>query len=453
MDVRCERCRAQYVFDDEQVTPAGLAVQCTNCGHVFRVKKKELVVTVPVRPGEIDGVPLPATAAAPRSGAAAPEPREWRVRQVGGNVLAFRELTTLQKWIVEGKVGRGDMLSSGGDAWQRLGDLEELSSFFEIVDRARGAAVAIEPMAGRTQPMYRASEPAAPPPATAPAAPRPPRARKASAEPATQEEAVGPRRGGARTSLVVALLATGAGAAGYLFAPQLFGKRVEVAPIALEVKSAPPREAAKPAAPPTPTPSPSPSPSPTPTVPAPAPAPQTATAPPTAPAPTTAPTTATPAPAPAIPPAATPAATTAATTAPAPAAAPEPDASARGRATARGPKALLAQAERLRSKGDVSRALELYGRVADEDPRNSAALTGRGLCYLDLSQYPPAAASFEAALAISPDDADALLGLGEAYRSQGRDADALRYYERYLEKHPDGDEAAVARNAIQELKR
>src|SRR5512133_1683231 len=157
MDVRCERCRAQYVFDDEQVTPAGLAVQCTNCGHVFRVKKKELVVTVPVKPGEIEGVPMPATAAAPRPAASPPsEPREWRVRQVGGNVLAFRELTTLQKWIVEGKVGRGDMLSSGGDDWTRLGELEELSSFFEIVDRARGAAAPSEPAAGRTQPMYRA---------------------------------------------------------------------------------------------------------------------------------------------------------------------------------------------------------------------------------------------------------------------------------------------------------
>jgi predicted Zn finger-like uncharacterized protein len=38
MDVRCERCRAQYVFDDDQVTAAGLTVQCTNCAHVFRVK-------------------------------------------------------------------------------------------------------------------------------------------------------------------------------------------------------------------------------------------------------------------------------------------------------------------------------------------------------------------------------------------------------------------------------
>ena len=123
MDVRCERCRAQYVFDDEQVTPSGLTVQCTNCGHVFRVKVKELVVTVPVKPGELDGTPIPATAAAPKAAAApsaeppapvAPSPappaaapaslfphaddklKEWRVRQANGNVFTFKELTTLQ---------------------------------------------------------------------------------------------------------------------------------------------------------------------------------------------------------------------------------------------------------------------------------------------------------------------------------------------------------------------
>jgi tetratricopeptide (TPR) repeat protein len=107
----------------------------------------------------------------------------------------------------------------------------------------------------------------------------------------------------------------------------------------------------------------------------------------------------------------------------------------------------------MREKGDVSGALELYGRVAADDPGNVAALTGRGLCYLDLSQYPPAVASFEAALTASPTHPDALLGLAEAYRWQGRDADAIRYYEKYLSEHPDGEEAAVARNALTDLRR
>lgn len=161
MDVRCERCRAQYVFDDEQVTPAGLTVQCTNCGHVFKVKKKELVVTVPVKPDELEGVPLPATAAAPKpagSGATPPAgatgheerprdpPREWRVRQGSGNIFTFRELTTLQKWIIEQKVSRDDEISLSGDQWKRLGNIAELASFFQVVEAAeRGKAAQAAP--------------------------------------------------------------------------------------------------------------------------------------------------------------------------------------------------------------------------------------------------------------------------------------------------------------------
>jgi len=80
------------------------------------------------------------------------------------------------------------------------------------------------------------------------------------------------------------------------------------------------------------------------------------------------------------------------------------------------------------------------------------ALTGRGLCYLDLGQYHTAEASFQTALAVDPEAADALMGLAETYRSQQRKAEAIAQYERYLRFHPDGDEAAVARNAIASLK-
>jgi hypothetical protein len=119
----------------------------------------------------------------------------------------------------------------------------------------------------------------------------------------------------------------------------------------------------------------------------------------------------------------------------------------------KGPKALLAQAGKLRERGRVEEALDLYGRVADDDPENVAALTGRGLCYLDLERYPPAEASFEAALQVDPDEPEALLGLAETYRWQGKKADAIRYYDRYLAAHPTGEEADVARNALDELRK
>ncbi|HYQ81783.1 MAG TPA: zinc-ribbon domain-containing protein, partial [Anaeromyxobacteraceae bacterium] len=160
MDVRCERCRAQYVFDDAQVTEAGLTVKCSNCGHLFKVKKKALVVTVPLKPGEATeppitakmpvaggtgspaGAPSNAPAVTPMpgttpSGSPLPvEKREWRVRQGNGNVFTFKELTTLQKWIVEKKVSRDDEISLSGDQWKRLGNIAELATFFQVVEAA-----------------------------------------------------------------------------------------------------------------------------------------------------------------------------------------------------------------------------------------------------------------------------------------------------------------------------
>jgi predicted Zn finger-like uncharacterized protein len=66
MDIRCERCRAAYVLDDEQVTAAGVALQCTNCGYLFEVRRKVVFVTTPLRPEQAVGArPLAPPRAAP----------------------------------------------------------------------------------------------------------------------------------------------------------------------------------------------------------------------------------------------------------------------------------------------------------------------------------------------------------------------------------------------------
>jgi predicted Zn finger-like uncharacterized protein len=444
MDVRCERCRAQYVFDDEQVTPSGLTVQCTNCGHVFKVKKKELVVTVPVKPGE-EGAPIPATAAAPRSastavpaaGAGAPRtsspampavqppaallhpeaerPREWRVRQANGNIFTFRELTTLQKWIIEQKVARDDEISLSGDQWKRLGNIAELASFFQVVEaaersRTQAAMPAVTPMPMPAVPVYGVAvqTPLYPPPppggfapAFAPPAPQPdPRVTRSVPilPPPVHEVDLGPeaaarapgRSGRGRLWTLVILLVAAAGAGAWVYGPKLLAgppppPREVAVPITIQVKADPP-----PAPPP--------------------PEPVAEPAPPPPPA-------------------------------------PEPV-----KYTPKGPKALLAQAYRLLEKGDSEAALELFGRVASEDPENVEALTGRGLCYLDLENYAPAEASFAAALQLEPGEADALLGLAETYRYQGKKSEAIAHYEKYLARHPDGEDAEVARNALAELR-
>jgi predicted Zn finger-like uncharacterized protein len=460
MDVRCERCRAHYVFDDDQVTPSGLTVQCTHCGHVFRVKKKELVVTVPVRPEELDRPPLPATAAAPRApgGGGGPAParpddaRVWRVRQASGRIFAFRELTTLQKWVVEEKVGRDDQLSASDDgSWRRLGDLTELAPFFQVVEAAeRGRRpppppppVPLPPVAAPPAPALRPPPPPVPPPA-----------------PVCVEVDLGPEdlapvaKGGRAARFVLALgaLAAVAGGVAYLYGPRLFPRDAPgwVAALGTPVPAAGPSSDAVPSPPAAGDGAASAPDGPDALEPADADEPLAAGALAGAPpglevaapdaeasevaAPVPVPEAAAPAPPP------EPVAVVAGAV---PASAPAPPA----------PGVLVAQATRLRERGEVDRALALYGRALELQPRNVAALTGRGLCYLDLETYPPAEASFEAALRVRPDDADALLGLAETYRWQGKRANAIRYYERYLAAHPAGEEANVAHNALAELRK
>jgi len=124
MDVRCERCKTLYELDDTRVSEAGTTVRCTTCGHVFRVRKKVLLMTEAVGAGgESTAVPPPVV-----------DKPAWRVRSPSGRVIAFRELTSMQKWIVERKFGRDDEISLHGDHWKRLGDIAELQPFFLLLD-------------------------------------------------------------------------------------------------------------------------------------------------------------------------------------------------------------------------------------------------------------------------------------------------------------------------------
>jgi predicted Zn finger-like uncharacterized protein len=518
MDVRCERCRAHYVLEDDRVTEAGLTIRCSGCGYTFRVKRKALFVTVPVGSDEAAGpvtTPVPVPAVTP-----VPEKREWRVRQPNGNVFTCKELTTLQKWIVERKVGRDDEISLSGDQWKRLGDIAELASFFQLVeaaDRARAlpapptltplssppfSGTGSYPIAGRPpapvrpqpQPAFPAPPPSAPPhslphqnappgpggpvprspaasgapgaawetkPAAPLRAPAPEPAWAADGKPPTlvrqgqrREEPL-PAKGGAggKVALVAVVLAiAGGGAAVYFLRPRWLGlsqgpsHRVEEAP-------------------PSPTPAPIVQGNPTPVPAAPALEPPPPLAPPAAPEQSKPPLAAPAAPEPSKPPPSPEAAVVAPKEPASPGAveqppipqAPEAKPGLKNEASkkepgSKRPRVLLARARKLRDRGKPQQALDLYRQADEIEPNNPDILAGQGWCYLDLSQYASAVESFEAALQRVPNHAEALMGLAETYRYEGRNADAVKYYQRYLTAHPAGDDAVAARNAISQLK-
>lgn len=422
MDVRCERCRANYAVHEARVPEAGVKVACTQCGHGFLLRTKVLAVAVPLKAGDGDPT-IPLTDLASPDGAAGPAGEasgrvEWRLRKGSGDVYPFRELSTLQRWIVEHKASRDDEVAMAGQdaAWRRLGDVPELTSFFALVDRA-GRATAARP------------EPPPPEPRDSPGMEDPAWARDPGAPPKRVSRSLAAPSPRPRRRVVwVALLALGllGVAAGTVFLRRK--AEIDVVPEAIVPAPAKPTAARQVEAKP---------PEPAPPEPRPA-------------GPTREPD---PAPAPSVGPVAQAPAGLPVEAVAASASAPKEPARTAPRDEATSAlRTHLAQAREQRDRGRCEEALDLYGRALAIDGRNAAALAGRGACYLDLSRYAQAEAAFEEALETDPRNAEALFGLAETYRYMGRKADAVAVYERFLDVRPNGDDAALARQLIRKLK-
>ncbi len=464
MDVRCERCKTEYEFDDARITEAGVTVKCTTCGHVFKVKKKALVVTVPVKPGEVElSAPAPTTAAGER-------PREWKVRQGSGNVFTFKELTTLQKWIVERKVNRDDEISLTGESWKRLGNIAELASFFQVVEEAQRAA-ALEAQAATNSGVFAAplgrpptqtgtpavhGTPAPPrtltqpgvvpvsPPQRTPTSPSFPtepqqvgRMSKAGPEPAfakgrltrsaitpppPPEDERPPSRGFGKL-LVGLFLLMALGAAGYFgyfnwWLPQEQKRaafdRAEAERREREAREKPAGgvEAAEKAA-----------------------AEKVA------------------------------AEKAAAEKAAADKLAAEKAAAEKAKPDAGAAAVKVAKAEpvrdfdwymdrgdHLRERDQASAALDAYGKASDLQPTRAEPMAGKGLALLDLGNVAAAEAALKQSLKLNARYGVAIIGLAEMYRSQGKKDLAIEFYEKYLDTVPNGAEAPAARAALKKLK-
>ncbi|MCG5053977.1 MAG: zinc-ribbon domain-containing protein [Myxococcales bacterium] len=432
MDVRCERCATEYELDDDAVPAGGCPVQCATCGHTFTVSR------------------VPAAAMAE---AALPSPpaAEWLLETSDGRLHRFRNLTSLQKWIIERKVTREDKISRTGQAWRRLGEIVELAPFFDVVDeadraRAARATVDAQSLKSEAERARRIGSPrpspaavaslsaelpdrgatAAPAPHKAPPAPRkPPPAPELEAldrwsaggdtptmtaeeEPST---AVVPVR---RTGILVfasLVVAAGIGAVVWLKGPGVLAPKSPAPPpagttastLALPQTLDRPPEAARPAPP---------RPAPPPAVAAPPSAPPVAVVPPPA---------------------------------------PRADEGAGAIAEPTHYEPLVAAADRLLENGAPDRAFRLYDKALKQKPQGAEALAGLGYVMLDKSRPKPALGFFERALAEAPSYGPALFGMGEALRAEGRVDQAIEMYRRYLQVNAAGEDAPAARRQLQVL--
>ena len=106
MDVTCERCGAEYEFDETLLSGRGTSVKCTNCGHVFKV--------YPKAQAEADRVTS-----------------SWRLKLEGGSIDTIDSLRELQRRIGSGELTPESEIARGEEGWKRLGSIPELETFFQ----------------------------------------------------------------------------------------------------------------------------------------------------------------------------------------------------------------------------------------------------------------------------------------------------------------------------------
>jgi predicted Zn finger-like uncharacterized protein len=430
MDVRCDRCQTEYELDDASVTESGASVQCTTCGHTFVVGRgKSVRMPAPVPPPDRSVTPTPST----------PTP-SWMLATEEGKTHRFRDSQTLQKWVVERRVTRADRVCPPGGTWRRLGDVDELRPFFDVVaqaDRAAAAARGVRPTRPETPRGSAASRPYVTPDlddddVLGGKTRRPVMSGNFNDDLSTDDDlamaGIGSRHPGRK--LLIGVVVVFVGLAAYLGFRGTAGLHLPGSGTASPSGSAPPPPPVA-VAPPAPVASPPPAP-PMPVAPAPAP-PAVA---PTAPA--------------ALPPAA-PAVAKPPAEQPPPSRLPSREVASGGEAHPRSYEHLISEADRAIENGQTAKAQKLYDEALKLQPSGVAAITGSAYVLLDKQKPLAAIDTFKRALSGSPTFGPALFGLAEAYRLEGQPAPAITAYKRYLEASPNGSDAPAARRQIREL--
>jgi predicted Zn finger-like uncharacterized protein len=437
MDVRCDRCETEYELDDDSVTEGGASVQCTTCGHTFVVGPDGVTIAqiVPTPPGGLADL--------------GPQAADWLLATEDGQTHRFRDLTTLQKWVVERKATREDRVSQRGGPWLPLGEVDELAPFFAVVDQAdRARSVEGARRSGGRDGDGLAAQQAS---VARPGARRRENGLGGDAMLSARVDS-GPtpsldagsfstedERGDDKFETITLFRRSRnvkiAGAAGFvalaIVAAIIGFRRPEWSP----VKPPAPAHAADvpPVAPAA--------------APAPPPAPAVTAAPPAAPAPAAAAPSSPPGtpPAPAVPAAVDPVA--AAKVAPAERPGPESAQPAKPKTYER----LVGEADRLMENGQPARAQKLLDEALAMQPNGVAALSGVGYLYLDRQKPLAAISTFKRALGFSPEFPQAIFGLAEAYRAQGQIALAAENYRKFISVAPGAPDAPAARRQLKEM--
>lgn len=145
MDVRCPQCDSTYELDVSQIPKDSARVKCSSCSHVFRVYKQDesLDATIAVADELPPPMPMPPEPVEVAPDTEPPPPSspsqslsQIVVRSENGVLLQIPDQATLQRMIVQRKLSPIDELSYDSETWHRLGTLEDLQPFFQLLMQA-----------------------------------------------------------------------------------------------------------------------------------------------------------------------------------------------------------------------------------------------------------------------------------------------------------------------------
>lgn len=112
---------------------------------------------------------------------------------------------------------------------------------------------------------------------------------------------------------------------------------------------------------------------------------------------------------------------------------------------------LLDQADTNFKSQNYTQAIIFYQQALAVDANNAAARTGLGASQLLSGQAEAAYSELKQAVNIDPNYADGQFYLGKAAAKLGEAEEAKAAYNAYLKLNPNGDRAAEARTALEEL--
>jgi thioredoxin-like negative regulator of GroEL len=112
-------------------------------------------------------------------------------------------------------------------------------------------------------------------------------------------------------------------------------------------------------------------------------------------------------------------------------------------------EAYIARGQKLLESGQVTSAKRMFEQALFIRPSSAEAHAGLGFVALEKGRTKLAVEHFQEAK--KDGDAEALIGLGEAYRRMNRPREALRAYTSYVADHPRGPQIGIAKAQVERL--